>query len=211
MRRVLGLVGIAALVVLMTMTVGAQQKFVRGTVTAMAGDQLTVKVGAQDMTFTVDASTRLIGVGAGTAQRREEAQGKQGVPLAQLLKVGDGVEVHYQAKGAANYATTIRRGVQPTEAKEHPSGSSVSGVVKDVAGNTLTVTAEGKDMSFTVEPTTNVVGRGAGTLTKKKQEAGQKTVLTDFVGKGDDVIVNYTEKGGAMVATEVRVTRKAAK
>jgi hypothetical protein len=80
-----------------------------------------------------------------------------------------------------------------------------------VTGNSLTVTANGKDMTFAVDSNTRALGTGAGTLTRQKRQEGQMTVLADFVGKGDDVIVQYAEKGGAMVASEVRVTRKAAK
>jgi len=211
MTRVLGVVGIAALVVLvMTMPVGAQQKWVRGTVITMAGNTLTVKVGPQDMTFTVDASTTVIGSGAGTADKKAREMGG-GPKLGDLVKMGDGVEVHYVAKGTANHAVTIRRGVIPTEMTAEPSGSSAIGVVKDVTGNSLTVTADGKDMTFAVDSSTRALGTGAGTLTRQKQEAGQKTVLADFVGKGDDVIVNFKEKGATMVASEVRIRRKAVK
>jgi hypothetical protein len=211
MRRVLGVIGTAAIVLLvLTLAVGAQQKWVRGTVTAMAGDTITVKVGAADMTFTVDAATRVVGTGAGTADKKKREQGSA-PKLSDLVKVGDGVEVHYTAKGTANYANTIRRGVAPTEMKAAESGRSISGEVKDVSVTALTVTADGKDHAFTVDANTKAVGTGAGTITRKKQAAGEKTVLTDFVGKGDDVIVTYQDKGGAMVATEIRITRKAAK
>jgi hypothetical protein len=211
MRRVLGLIGIAALVVLvMTLPVGAQQQWVRGTVITMAGDTITVRVGSQDMTFTVDASTTVIGTGAGKADTEARKMGG-GPKLSEVVKIGEGVEVHYVAKGAANYASTIRRGVIPAEMKAEPSGRSALGVVKDVTGNSLTVTANGKDMTFAVDSNTRALGTGAGTLTRQKRQEGQMTVLADFVGKGDDVIVNYKDKGGTMVASEVRITRKAVK
>jgi ribosome maturation factor RimP len=211
MRRALGLVGIAALVVLvMAMPVGAQQKWVRGTVITMAGDTITVRVGPQDMTFTVDASTTVIGTGAGVADTKARQMGR-GPKLSDVVKTGEAVEVHYVEKGTANYATTIRRGVVPTEVKAESSGRSALGVVKDVTGSSLTVTADGKDMTFTVDSSTRALGTGAGTLTRQKQAEGQKPVLADFVGKGDDVIVNYREKGGAMIASEVRIMRKAVK
>ena len=42
-----------------------------------------------------------------------------------------------------------------------------------------------------------------------EKAAGQKTVITDVVGKGDTVIVTYHENAGAKTASEVRVRAKA--
>ena len=48
----------------------------RGTISAIGGRSLTVKVGAQDMKFTVDEHTTVIARGAGTKATRAVAAGK---------------------------------------------------------------------------------------------------------------------------------------
>ena len=62
------------------------------------------------------------------------------------------------------------------------------------------------NQTFTIDSATKVIGKGVGTATK-----GAKVVITDLVGKGDQVGVSYRMSGTALHATEVRVTTKAAK
>jgi ribosome maturation factor RimP len=215
MRYLSVVVAVLVAVFLAQAAVAAPQesRSVIGTVVSMAGDTVTVKVGGQDMAFTVDKATRVIGTGAGTAERRAEAEGKAGVPLSQLLKAGDGVDVYYTAKGAANYATVIRRGVSVPAAGSKPAepGKSVIGQVADVTGSGFSITAEGKTYTFSIDSSTRVLGRGFGTLTREKKQAGEPTTLSDFLAKNDLVLVDYVEKGGALHATEVHMVQKVAK
>ncbi len=87
------------------------------------------------------------------------------------------------------------------------AGSKVTaGTVKSVSGDSVVVTAtDGKDMTFAVTPTTKFVGKGLGTKTKEK---GGKISAADAVAAGDRVSVTWAESGGAMQASEVRVTAK---
>ena len=91
----------------------AQSKSARGTVTAMSGDTVTVKAGTQELKFTVDATTRVVGEGAGTASRAAEAKGATGPKLAEVLKVGDNVEVSYRDSSGMLHATTVQRSPLP--------------------------------------------------------------------------------------------------
>jgi len=178
----------------------------KGTVASLAGDTLTVKVSGKDMVFTVDKATKVIARGAGTKAAQAAPTG--GPKLGDLLKAGDGVEVQYTVKGTANYATTVRAGIDPSQTTAAPKEPAlrVTGKATAVANTALTVSADGKDHQFVITPATIVVGAGAGTLTREKQAAGAKTVITDFVRVGDAVVVTYAMKGTTMEATEVRLS-----
>jgi hypothetical protein len=78
-------------------------KSARGTVTAMTADSVTVKVVTVDMTFRVDAKTRVQVAGAGT---REKA-GASGPKLADVISVGQTVSVSYHDMGGKMYAASI--------------------------------------------------------------------------------------------------------
>ena len=82
---------------------------------------------------------------------------------------------------------------------------TASGTVKAVTGNSLTVTANGKDMTFTVDNTTKFVGKSLST----KSKAGPITA-TDAVANGDKVRVTYHDQGGTLHAANVSITMKAA-
>ena len=81
---------------------------------------------------------------------------------------------------------------------------TANGTVKAVTGNSLTVTASGKDMTFAVDNTTKFVGKGLGT----KAKAGPVTA-TDAVGNGDRVRVTYHDVGGTLHAANVSIQSKA--
>ncbi|HEY6213647.1 MAG TPA: hypothetical protein VIW45_15250 [Vicinamibacterales bacterium] len=81
-----------------------------------------------------------------------------------------------------------------------------TGTVKAVSGDSLTITAGGKDMMFSVDADTKVIAKGAST---KSAAQGGKLAIGDAVGNGDRVQVSYHDMSGKMHATEVRVTNKA--
>jgi hypothetical protein len=74
-----------------------------------------------------------------------------------------------------------------------------------VAEQSLTISRAGKDETFTVDKSTKVVGKGAGT---KSSASGGRVAITDVVSNGDRVTVTYDSMGGSMVAKEVRVNSK---
>ena len=61
--------------------------------------------------------------------------------------------------------------------------------------------------TFTIDGTTKVIGKGAGTASAA---AGGKTVVTELVGTGDTVSVTYHTAGNTLHAAEIRVTNKGA-
>ncbi len=78
----------------------------RGTVTAVSGTSVTVKDGAKDWVFAVDAKTRVVGQGLGTLNEKLKAEGKAPTVL-DLVGVNDKVYVYYQ-EGANPRANEIR-------------------------------------------------------------------------------------------------------
>jgi len=85
---------------------------------------------------------------------------------------------------------------------------TASGTVKAVSASSVTVTGkDSKDMTFSVDNTTNVRGKGAGTKSKEK---GGKPMVTDLIANGDRVTVTYHDMGGTMHAATITVNSKAA-
>src|SRR5262245_20613167 len=203
--RVLGVALLAMAVVAFPRVSAAQDKTARGTVTAMAGDSLTVKVGANDMKFSVDAKTTLVASGAGTQGRKNEAGS---VKLADFVKTGQPVIVSYRETGSTMYATRVERVSSAgssggSGSSSAPPTKSSNGTVKSVAAGSLTITADGKDITFVVDANTSVVAKGAGT--KSEKAPGGKIAITDVVKAGERVAVSYHEMGTTMHAAEVRV------
>ncbi len=111
-------------------------------------------------------------------------------------------------------ATTLHAmpAVQGEMKQAEKSGKTMtaSGTVSAVSGSSLTVKTGKEDMTFTVDEKTKITASGASTKSKEKKAAGEKTVITDFVGEGDMVRVTYHDTGGTKHAASVAVTRKAA-
>jgi hypothetical protein len=221
MRRMVVAGSLLALVTwCMPQQVIAQEKSARGTVTAMAGDSLTVKAGTQELKFAVDAATVVTAEGGSTASRQAAAQGKGGPKIGDLIKVGDAVEVRYHEKGSMLHAANIRKvpsagggGGATSDQKAAEQTQNASGTVESVTANMLTITGSGGGGStfkqtFTIDNATRVVGSGVGTAAAAK---GGKVSFTDHVGKGDRVTVQYRASGATLHAEEVRVTQKAPK
>lgn len=184
-----------------------ETKKATGTVTAVAGDSVSIKVRDKDMKFSVDSKTVVQAKGAGTASRRAEAKGAAGPKLTEVVKVGDSVEVSYHDTNGTLHATQVR-GVASAGAgstsEDKPAAKTARGTVKSVAANSLTVAGGGKDWTFSIDAKTAVVGTGVGTKTKAM---GGKAAITDLVTAGDAVTVSYHEDG--MHAQRVTITAKA--
>lgn len=187
-------------------------KTVRGSITAMTGNSITLKVDGKDMTFNIDAKTDVTASGAGTATRKAAAAGKPGVTLSEVFKVGENAEVRYHEAGM--HATSVRRvrsagsggGAASEDATE-----TANGRVASISGGSLTITSDAgggatAKQTFTIDGTTKVVAVGAGTAGASR---GGKVVITDHVGVGDRVTVTFHKMGSTMHAAEVRVREKA--
>ena len=191
--------------------VAQDTKTARGTVTVMAAGSVTVKVANVDMTFGVDGKTTVEAAGAGTKARAAEKAGA-GLKLAEVVKVGQAVEVSYRGTGGTLHAVRIRAVSSPGPDLAVPVERSSNGTVQSVTATSMTITGSGGGgatftQTFMITPDTTVTGRGAGTAAAAK---GGRTVITDLVGKGDTVSVSYKEMGTGLHASGVRVTAKAA-
>jgi hypothetical protein len=200
----LGMVGVLAT----ARPVDAQAKEARGTVTAVTDSTISIKAGAQEMTFFVDSRTHLE---VRTAQRDlQKAQAGSPSPrVNSFFETGQVVLIRFEEEKGRNHALDISR-VGSTGG----GGGSVSnpdkiseGKVKSVTASQLIIDVGGRDMTFAITGDTNVLAKGASTATKA---AGGSTPITTFVHMGDSVSVSYKDAGGKMTASEVRV-RVAAK
>jgi hypothetical protein len=201
---------IAALLGVAVPAPGQDTKSARGTVSAVAGDIVTVKAGSEELKFTVDAKTEVIASGAGTASRSAEAKGTSGPKLGELIKVGDAVEVSYRETAGMLHATTLRRVRSAGEGGGSTSDTrpqTATGTVTAVSASSLTISGtSGGNATFTqtfaIDGKTKVIGEGAGTASAKG-----KVMITDLVTKGNHVVVTYQPSGTELHATEVRVRR----
>jgi hypothetical protein len=194
-------------------------KTVKGSVTNVGANTITVAVAGKDMTFNVDLKTTVVARGAGTKAKAAEAAGKTGPGVAEVLKAGDAVEVVYHEAGM--HADTVR-GIAssppppPAPAPKDPAdqktkATTESGVVSAVSGNSLTIKGKAGETTFTVDGKTVVSGTGFGSAGKKITDTGGKPTLGEFVHSGDSVSVTYHDTGVAKMASNVRVTKKALK
>jgi hypothetical protein len=180
-----------------------QTKEARGTVSALTETTMTVKVGAQDMTFYIDSQTRLEVRRA--ARDVQKAQPNDKPRVNDFFEVGQPVLVRYQEEKGRNHALDIERvgsaGSGGGSVKE--PARIAEGKVTAVSGTQLTINSGGRDMTFAVTGATDVLAKGASTATKAA--GGSGTPLTTFVHSGDMVSVSYQEAGGKMTASEIRV------
>jgi hypothetical protein len=102
--------------------------------------------------------------------------------------------------------------VQPLHAqakKAAGKSQTASGTVKSVSASSLTITAAGgKDMTFSIDAATKIVGKG---LTTKSKTTGGKLPPSEAVSVNDQVTVSYQDMSGSMHASEVHVTAKGKK
>ena len=85
---------------------------------------------------------------------------------------------------------------------------TASGTVKSVSSNSLTITIAGKDMTFSMDPNTKIVGKG---LTTKSKKTGGRLPPAEAVSVNDQVTVNYQDVSGNLRAAQVQITAKAKK
>jgi cytoskeletal protein RodZ len=209
MKRLIAMFGCAVLLAAAPPAAMAQPtKTVKGSVTAVGADSITVKVLEKDMTFAVDAKTLVVAPGGSTKARGAKAEGKAGPVLTDVVKTGQAVEVVYHEQGM--HAATIRAiaAVPPAPAADAPKAQTASGVVSAVSGNSLTVKGSAGEWTFVVDPKTLVSGTGVGTAGRKVTEAGGKPTVPDLVHEGDSVSVTYHDVAGAKHASVIRITRR---
>jgi hypothetical protein len=82
-----------------------------------------------------------------------------------------------------------------------------NGTVKSVSQTSVTVAGKDKEMTFSVDAKTHVIGKGIG---RKSVAAGGKPTIVDLLKEGDRVNVTYQTAGTAMHASKIEVTMAAA-
>src|SRR5438552_2965010 len=100
-------------------------KVAKGTITAISGRSLTVKVGDRDMSFSVDTKTMVQARGASTKASRLAATGKPGPHLADVLQTGQAVAVTYSDMAGslrASEITAIAKAGADAPAEFHSAG-----------------------------------------------------------------------------------------
>jgi hypothetical protein len=212
MKRFIAMLGCALLVAAAPAL--AQTKTVKGKLTTVGANSITVNVDGKDMTFNVDTKTTVVAKGGSTKTRDAQSSGKAGPGVTEVLKTGEPVEVAYHEKEM--HADTVRVIASvpppppPAKAAEapKPKAMTATGVVSAVSGNSLTVNEKTGVATFTVDGKTVVSGTGLGTAGRKLQEAGGKPTLGEFVKEGDTVSVTYHQDGEAKTATQVRIVKK---
>src|SRR6187401_1232133 len=151
----------ACAVLILAAPVLAQTKTVKGKLTSVGANTITVNVAGKDMTFNVDLKTNVVARGGATKTCEAQASGKTGPGIAEVLKAGESVEVAYHE--AEMHADTVRviASVPPpppakADAAPKPKAMTATGVVSAVSGNSLTVKEKTGDASFTVDSKTVV-------------------------------------------------------
>lgn len=218
MKRILLPLPLAVLLVAGSPTTSAlaqDAKIARGTVIDIGGASVTVKVRDADMKFGVDSRTRVNAPGAATRARQASTGGKSGQHLGDLLRVGQAVAVTYLEGDGSLRATSIRAissaGDGGGSIVDPSEEMTSNGMVQWVAPGFLTITgSSGGGASFTqtfvIDAKTTVIGKGAGTAVAAR---GGKAPITELIASGDKVSVSYHKVGGALHASDVRITAKA--
>jgi hypothetical protein len=98
-------------------------------------------------------------------------------------------------------------GLTPAAAQ---TSKEARGTVTAVTDSSLKVKVGAQEMTFAVDSKTAVLARGAGRATRDAQATGAPGIkIGDAIKPGGAVIVQYTEAGGKMTATEVRAVSDA--
>ena len=217
MKRTLIALALGALAVAgwpTTQLLAQETKMARGTVTALAADSVTVKVGDQEMKFGVDSKTNVEATGAGTAARQAQAAGKPGPKLTDVMKVGQPVAVSYTDMGGSLHATRIRRGRQRRRLGRRRGAGHEDvqrhreidrGDVDDHHGQQRVRSDVHADVHDRRDHQSHREGRRHGGRGGRRQDRGHRPRR-----HGDKVSVSYHATGNTLHAAEIRVTGKAA-
>lgn len=97
----------------------------------------------------------------------------------------------------------------PLLAQERGKTLRATGRVTAVAQEAVTIQAGNTTMSFAVDTSTRVVGKGVGSTTRSLKAAGRPPAITDLVEPADSVTVTYIGTGdGRLHATQIKIEKK---
>ena len=91
---------------------------------------------------------------------------------------------------------------------EKPKTTTVQGKVTAVTNESLTISKGAETMTFAVDSTTKLVGKGIGTMANEKKLKNETLTITDGVTTDDMVKVTYHEMDGKMHAAQVTIVQK---
>jgi hypothetical protein len=91
---------------------------------------------------------------------------------------------------------------------EKGKAMTAQGKVTAVGADSFTIAKGTESMTFTVDNTTKITGKGLTTKSTEKASMGEKMTVKDSLHDGDMVTVNYSDVDGKMHANSVRVTQK---
>jgi hypothetical protein len=184
--------------------VSAQARETRGTVSALTDSTMSVKAGAEELTFYIDGDTHLEVRRA--ARNLQAAQpGNPSPRVNDFFEIGNPVLVRYREQNGRNHALNIERVGSPGG----PKASSIAeGRVTSVSASHMTIASGDHAFTFAITGDTDVLARGAS---KAAKAAGKGTPLTTFVQSGDLVSVTYRKTAGAITASEIRVRAAASR
>jgi hypothetical protein len=180
-----------------------ESRMTRGTITSLATDSVTVKVGSQDLVFGVDPRTVVETRGGATKTRAAKSAGRPGPQLSELLHAGQSVEVTYHTQAGERRASLVR-GI--AKLSQSDGGEHSDGTVTSVSATSLAIQGKnGKALftqTFAIDPHTKVIGKGLSTMAASK---GGRIAITDAVAVGDTVGVWFKTSSDALHASEVHV------
>lgn len=186
----------------------AQDKEIRGTAAAVSDASLTVKAGDQTLTFVIEKSTLVEAPGLGARTRQAETVGKSpGIKVTDYVKPGEPVLVSYRQVNGKNVAVRVRPiSSAGSTGAAADAVKNVEGKVKSIAGTTLVVEQNGRDVTYAIDRDTDVLAIGGTRATKK---AGGSLPITDLVHVGDLVRIGYQDVNGSMKAREIQIRSRA--
>ena len=99
---------------------------------------------------------------------------------------------------ASLFAVTLVLASSASAGQKPKNQVLANATVKTLAMTSITVTAAGKDTTFSIDAKTKVVGKGVGT---KSESKGGKATIVDLLKAGDNVTVTYQANGSDMHAS----------
>ena len=113
---------------------------------------------------------------------------------------------------AALTATLMLTGaISVAIAAQKPKTMMAQGKVTAVTGDSLAIMKGSETMTFAVDASTKVLGKGLGTMANEKKAKGEPFTVADGVALDDIVKVTYHDVAGKMHASQVNVVQKSMK
>jgi hypothetical protein len=84
-----------------------KSKSILGTVKSVSGGSFVIDAGKGDMTFAIDAHTKILAKGASTKTKEKKDAGQGALVISDVVHVGDQVLVKYTEAGATFTASEV--------------------------------------------------------------------------------------------------------